>query len=159
MIVRSFPNFFFGTMTSADFSQSVVTTETIPPARPPRVSVITFTSYICCIYTLKFGQYRTSFCIGNSSVSSMPYMQFLFVGPRFCLRLLSDSASRRTPLSLANSSYCQACNGLSPSSGYACRAHFKKRTRFYKQLVRFYFLVKCADNALIGVLFTCCAWI
>ena len=47
------------------------------------ISVITFASYICCIYTLKFGQYWTSFCIGNSSLSSMPYMQFLFVRPRF----------------------------------------------------------------------------
>ena len=113
-----------GTMASADFLQFVVTTEFFfPPARPPRVSVITFTSYICCIYTLKFGQYRTSFCTGNSSVSSMPYMQFLFVRPRFCLQLLSDSASRRTPLSSANSSYCQACSGLSPPSYYACRAH------------------------------------
>ncbi|MEL7625163.1 MAG: hypothetical protein AAGU12_16485, partial [Clostridiales bacterium] len=28
----------------------------------------------------------------------------------------SDSASRRTPLSLANSSYCQVCSGLSPPS-------------------------------------------
>ena len=37
--------------------------------RPPRVSVITFTSYICCIYALKFGQYWTLFCVGNSSVS------------------------------------------------------------------------------------------
>ena len=36
--------------------------------RPPRVSVITFTSYICCIYALKFGQYWTLFCVGNSSV-------------------------------------------------------------------------------------------
>ena len=36
--------------------------------RPPRVSVITFTSYICCIYALKFGQYWTLFCAGNSSV-------------------------------------------------------------------------------------------
>ena len=36
--------------------------------RPPRVSVITFTSYICCIYALEFGQYRTSFCSANSSV-------------------------------------------------------------------------------------------
>lgn len=127
MIVRSFPKkiYFLSTMTSADFLQFVVTTETIPPARPPRVSVITFSSYICCIYTLKFGQYWTSFCLGNSSVSSMPYMQFLFVRPRFCLRLLSDSVSRRTPLSSANSSYCQACSGLSPPSYYACQAHKK----------------------------------
>lgn len=59
----------------------------------------------------------------------MPYMQFLFVRPRFCLRLLSDSASRRTPLSLANSSYRQACSGLSPPSYYACRAHNKSSRR------------------------------
>ena len=125
----------FGTMTSADFLQFVVTmlcfeyVYSFAPARPPRVSVITFTSYIRCIYTPKFGQYWTSFCCGNSSVSSMPYMQFLFVRPRFCLRLLSASASRRTPLSSANSSYCQACSGLSPPSYYACRAHYKKRSR------------------------------
>ena len=132
MIVRSFPKkIFFGTMTSADFLQFVVTmlrfecVYSFTPERPPRVSVITFTSYICCIYTLKFGKYWTSFCVGNSSVSSMPYMQFLFVRPRFCLRLLSDSASRRTHLPSANSSYCQACSGLSPPSGCACRAHNK----------------------------------
>ena len=62
-------------MTSADFLQFVVTmlcfeyVYSFTPARPPRVSVTTFTSYICCIYTLKFGQYRTSFCLANSSVS------------------------------------------------------------------------------------------
>lgn len=130
MIVQPFPSFFLlGTMTSADFLPFVVTmfrfeyVYSFTPARPPRVSVITFTSYICYIYTLKFGQYWTLFCVGNSSVSSMPYMQFLFVRPRFCLQLLSDSASRRTPLSSANSSYRQACSGLSPPSYYACRAH------------------------------------
>ena len=53
-------------------------------------------------------------------------MQFLFVRPRFCLRLLLDSASRRTPLSLADSSCCHACSGLSPPSYYACRAHKNK---------------------------------
>src|SRR5690606_4620889 len=46
---------------------------------------------------------------------------------RVCLRLPSDSASRRTPLPLANSSYCQACSGLSPPSYRPCRAHYKKR--------------------------------
>ena len=132
MIVRSFPSFFFlGTMTFADFLQFVVTmfrfeyVYSYSPARPPRVSVITFTSYICCIYTLKFGQYGTLFCHGNSSVSSMPLMQFLFVRPRFCLRLPSDSVSRRTPLPSANSSYCQVCSGLSPPSDNACRAHIE----------------------------------
>ena len=58
-------------------------------------------------------------------------MQFLFVRPRFCpwvitvphIRLPSDSTSRWTPLSSANSSYCQACSGLSPPSNRSCRAH------------------------------------
>ena len=120
-------------MASADFLRFVVTmlrfefVYSYAPARPPRVSVITFTSYICCIYALNFGQYRTLFCLANSSISKrLFFMQFLFVRPRFCLRLLSDSASRRTPLSLANSSYCHACSGLSPPSYYACRAHKQK---------------------------------
>ena len=37
-----------------------------------------------------------------------PSIKFLFVGPGVCLRLTSDSASRRTPLPLANSSYYKA---------------------------------------------------
>lgn len=133
--------FFLGTMASADFLRFVVTmlrfefVYSYAPARPPRVSVITFTSYICCIYALNFGQYRTLFCLANSSISKRLFffMQFLFVRPRFCLRLLSDSASRRTPLSLANSSYCHACSGLSPPSYYACQAH-KKRNRHRRTL-------------------------
>ena len=96
------------------------------PMRPPRVSVTTFTSYICCIYILKFGQYWTLLCMGSSSVSSMPCMQFLFVRPRLCRGLPSDSTSRWTPLPLANSSYCQVCSGLSPPSDSACRAHHTK---------------------------------
>ena len=123
--------FSLGTMASADFLQFVVTMShfeyiySYTPARPPRVSVTTFASYICCIYTLKFGQYWTSFCTGNSSVSSMPCMQFLFVRPRLCRGLPSDSTSRWTPLPLANSSYCQVCSGLSPPSDSACRAHYE----------------------------------
>ncbi|POA08460.1 hypothetical protein CD039_10310 [Staphylococcus argensis] len=50
-------------------------------------------------------------------------MKFLFVSASVCVRLPSDSTSRWTPLSFANSSYYQACNGLSPSSCYPCRAH------------------------------------
>ena len=102
------------------------TTEIIPTTKPPLVNVISFTSYIRCIYALKFGQYRTLFCLANSSVSSMPYMQSLFVRPRLCFGLPSDSASRRTPLPSANSSYCHACSGLSPPCCIACRAHYQK---------------------------------
>src|SRR5699024_9428999 len=60
-------------------------------------------------------------------------MQFLFVSSGFCLQLPSDSASRRTPLPLANSSYCQACSGLSPPSYSPCRAHLKKLLEQYAQ--------------------------
>ena len=62
-------------MASADFLRFVVTmlrfefVYSLAPARPPRVSVITFTSYIRCIYALNFGQYRTLFCLANSSFS------------------------------------------------------------------------------------------
>ena len=54
------------------------------PVRPPRVRAITFTSYICCIYITGFGQYWTLPSGAGSSVLIMPYMQFLFVRPRFC---------------------------------------------------------------------------
>lgn len=93
-----------GTMASADFLRFVVTmlrfefVYSLAPARPPRVSVITFTSYICCIYALNFGQYRTLFCRANSSISKRILCSF----------------------------YCHACSGLSPPSYYACRAHMKK---------------------------------
>src|SRR5699024_244114 len=58
-------------------------------------------------------------------IPSQPCMQFLFVSSGFRLQLPSDSASRRTPLPSANSSYCQACSGLSPPSYSPCRAHLK----------------------------------
>ena len=69
-----------------------------------------------------FGQYWTSLCLASSSVPSQPCIQFLFVSSRVCVRLPSDSTSPWTPLSFANSSYCQACSGLSPPSCCACWA-------------------------------------
>ena len=75
-----------------------------------------------------FGQYWTSLCLASSSVPSQPCIQFLFVSSRVCVRLPSDSTSPWTPLSFANSSYCQACSGLSPPSLHPCRAHIKKPT-------------------------------
>jgi len=53
-------------------------------------------------------------------------MQFLFVRPRLCLRLPSDSQSPTTPLPLANDSYYQAHSGLAPPSYRPCRAHMEK---------------------------------
>lgn len=48
-----------------------------------------------------------------------PSIKFLFVGAGVCLRLPSDSASRRTPLPLANSSYCKALLRLFDFSHYS----------------------------------------
>ena len=128
-------------MASADFSQFSRTSlcgfcrcllfpVLCSPVRPPRVRVsITFPSYICRIYTTRFGQYWTLLYQASSSVSQMPYIRFLFVRPRVCLRLPSDSTSRWTPLPLANSSYCQVCSGLSPPSYRPCRAHLVRQKR------------------------------
>ena len=85
-----------------------------PPCKTLRA--VTFLSYICRIYTTGFGHYGTLSCSADSSAPQMPYMRFLFVRPRVCLRLTSDSASRRIPLPSANTSYCQAYSGLSPPS-------------------------------------------
>ena len=52
-----------------------------------------------------------------------PSIRFLFVSAEFCRLLPSDSASRGTPLLLANTSHCRVCSGLSPPSYCPCRAH------------------------------------
>ena len=74
-----------------------------------------------------------------------PYMKFLFVRPGFCLRLPSDSASRRTPLPLANASYCQGAFGtftlkLSPMPGTLKRK--ASGPRGFSLHSQFYFTVK-----------------
>ena len=126
MIVQPFPSFFLVLWFPLTSCCSLLL-RVFSSARPPRISITTFTSYICCIYTLKFVQYGTSFCMVNSYVSSMIYIQFLFVRPRLCHRLPSGSASRWTPLPLANSSYCQVCSELSLPSCNTCLSHHKKR--------------------------------
>ena len=98
-----------------------------PIARPPQLRTVTFLSYICHIYTAEFGQYWTLLCLASSSAPHMPYMWFLFVRPRVCFRLTSYSTSRWTHLPLANSSYCQACSGLTPPSYCPFWANYKKR--------------------------------
>ena len=84
MIVQPFPSFFSLVLWLLLTSCSSLLLRFFPSARHPRVSTTTFTSYICCVYALKFGQYWTLFCSGNSSVSSTPCIQFLFVRPRLC---------------------------------------------------------------------------
>ena len=121
-------------------------------ARSPRVRAITFLPCNCHIYCMEFGQYWTSFCYASSSAPIQPYMQFLFVSSGFCLRLPSDSTSRWTPLPLANSSYYQACSGLSPPSYRPCRAHIENGTA--KELSRFYLIINvCLLNFYFSIQF------
>ena len=111
-------------MTSADFLPFVVTTSFFPLADKTSSGKRNHLHLIYLLYLrLEIRAVLDFVLCGKLVRFKTPYIQFLFVRPRFCLRLSSDSASRRTPLSLANSSYFQACSGLSPPSYYACRAH------------------------------------
>jgi hypothetical protein len=73
------------------------------------------------------GHYGTLLCDASSSSHAMPYIRFLFIGPRVCLQLPSDSTSRWTPLPLANSSCCQACSKFAPPSYRPCRAQSSRK--------------------------------
>ena len=134
MIVRSFPKkkFSLGTMTSADFLQFVVTTvcSACKTSSGKR-------NHLHLIYLLHL--HLETRAVSDFVLQTRPFQNALYVVsirqtkvlPAGTLvsshiRLLSDSASQRTPLSSANSSYCQACCGLSPPSYYACRAHQSK---------------------------------
>ena len=75
------------------------------------------------------------------SLALRPYMRFLFVRPEVFplgdlstpkIRLSSDSASRQTPLPLANPSHCRADSGLSPYRTCAHRAHQKKSPESFR---------------------------
>ena len=118
--------------------------------RPPRVRMITFHSCHCLIYCKRFVQYRILLCTASSSVSIQPYMRFLFVSASICVRLPSDSTSRWTPLSFANSSYCKACSGLSPPSYHPCRAHCEEPSGLRILGSFFCFTLSFGERALVG---------
>ena len=165
MIVQPFPSFFsplvlWLLLTSC----SSLLLRISPPARPPRVSVTTFTSYICCIYTLKFGQYPDSLKLRFAVISGFglcfvmetrPFQNALYaisvrqtealpagilLNPH--IRLPSDPTSRWSPLSSANSSYCQVCSGLSPPSCNTCQAHIteERMKRHVRSILSFFVL-------------------
>ena len=104
-----------------------------------------------------FGQYWTSLCLASSSVPSQPCIQFLFVSSRVCVRLPSDSTSPWTPLSFANSSYCQACSGLSPPSCCACwhtkNPSFMNLKEGFSYSIQLIFHTFCSTSALFSFLF------
>ena len=94
-------------------------------------------SHVLSLFTCRIYRKRFRAVIGLCFVMQThprlrPYMRFLFVRPEVCplgdlltpkIRLSSDSASRRTPLPLANPSHCRADSGLSPYRTCAHRAH------------------------------------
>ena len=114
---------------------------------------------ICLLHLLHKLRAVLDFALFGKLVRLMqPLMQFLFVRPGLCLRLLSDSQSPTTPLPLANDSYCQVHSGLTPPSYRPCRAHQKKRSqrglRFVSNaqiFMLFYFLKNFSCKATTGV--------
>ena len=98
--------------------------------RPPRVRTTTFVPCSCRIYCRELRVALDFLVSGRVIRSIQPPMRFLFVSSELCLRLLSDSTSRRTPLPLANGSCYRARSGLSPPSRCPCRAHQQKPLTF-----------------------------
>ncbi|MDR0493579.1 MAG: transposase [Nitrososphaerota archaeon] len=81
-----------------------------------------FTTAVCTLFVVRKSRGK-KVLVRRLVHSVLPYMRFLYVKPRICLQLLSDSTSQWTPLLLANSSYCKVCSGLTPPSYQTCRAH------------------------------------
>ena len=93
--------------------------------------------FTCRIYRKRF-RVAIGLCFVKQTYPRLrPYMRFLYVRPEICplgdlstpkIRLSSDSASRRTPLPLANPSHYRADSGLSPYRTCAHRAHSEQQT-------------------------------
>ena len=105
--------------------------------------------FTCRIYRKRFRAVIGLCFVMQTHPRLRPYMRFLFVRPEVCplgdlltpkIRLSSDSASRRTPLPLANPSRYRADSGLSPYRTCAHRAHqMESRDRHKPVPVLFFF--------------------
>lgn len=84
--------------------------------RSLRVRLTAFHSCSLYIYLIVFCAVSGFCLLCNITHTTLPYMQFLFVGSNVCRQLPSDSPSRWTPLLLANTKYCNSCSGLAPYS-------------------------------------------
>ena len=129
--------FFSGTMASADFLRFVVTAHFFSCVRKISPGTHTFFPSFPAAFTVERIRVAIGLCFSWQTYPSLrPYMRFLYVRPEFCpfgdlstpkIRLSSDSASRRTPLPLANPSRYRADSGLSPYRTCAHRAHERKK--------------------------------
>ncbi len=125
--------FFSGTMASADFLRFVITAHFFSCVRKTSPGTHTFFPSLPAAFTVERFRVAIGLCFNWQTYPHLrPYMRFLFVRPEFCplrelstpkIRLSSDSASRRTPLPLANPSRYRADSGLSPYRTCAHRAH------------------------------------
>ena len=82
-IVQSFPSKENGTMTSADFSQFVVTTGFHLPVRPPRVRTQSFSPSACHIYRIGLESFGASVCYATLPGYSCLVCGFCSSGQRF----------------------------------------------------------------------------
>ena len=120
-------------MVSADFLRFVVTAHFFQCVRKTSPGTHTFFPSLPAAFTVERFRVAIGLCFNWQTYPHLrPYMRFLYVRPEFCplgdlstpkIRLSSDSASRRTPLPLANPSRYRADSGLSPYSTCAHRAH------------------------------------
>ena len=112
--------------------------------RPPPLRALTFLAYSLRIYS---SSPVLDFVLSCRLIHLIqPYMRFLSVGPRFCLQLPSDPASRQRPCSwLAIMDSCSILNctrgGLSPPSQYPCRANIKFPHRLTREPVSLFVIV------------------
>ena len=123
-------------MASADFLRFVVTAHFFSCVRKTSPGTHTFFPSLPAAFTVERIRVAIGLCFSWQTYPHLrPYMRFLYVRPEFCpfgdlstpkIRLSSDSASRRTPLPLANPSRYRADSGLSPYRTCAHRAHKRK---------------------------------
>ena len=115
----------------------------------------TFFPSLPAAFTVKRFRVAIGLCFVKQTYPRLrPYMRFLYVRPEICplgdlstpkIRLSSDSASRRTPLPLANPSHYRADSGLSPYRTCAHRAHFEK-TAFANHANAAFSWSECRDS-------------
>lgn len=115
---------------SADFWKPLRIPHEIPShlrqvSRPPRVRITTFPPHPP--HLLPYPLMATGFALSRKLARVMqPDIRFVFLGSGFCLRLLSGSTSRWIyPCLRLTVSTIKTGKGLSPPSGYPCRAHVR----------------------------------
>src|SRR5574344_2677950 len=117
-------------MGSADFSQFVVTMANETTCETSPLKARALSPHLSATSTRTSSNFLDFTSFGRLIRISGPYMWFLFVGPRVCLQLPSDSTSRWTPLLFSYTfPTTWACWGLAPLRARPWRAN-QKNCRF-----------------------------